>query len=118
MADKSVRLSRSYEAHGETFDSITLREPTGADYWALGPIQELQPVGDGHALLTHTDTIKAYAERLIGDRAPGRLAVLDLADTLKVEAAVRDFFSTAMARNRPQTSSSGAPGKGSETSDS
>lgn len=116
--DKTVKLSRRYEAHGATFDEVALREPTGADYWALGPIQEWQPMGEGGAvLLTYHETIRAYAERLMtGGDAAARLAVLDLGDTLKVEAQVKDFFRRAELSSRPPTSSSGKPEKASQTS--
>ena len=112
MAAKTIQLSRMYEAHGSAFDTLTLREPTGADYWHVGGRpREWQPLGEGVALITHFDRVKAYAERIAGDNAPARLAVLDLADTMKVEAAVLDFFTEAMRSNEPSTSSSGTPAK-------
>lgn len=117
MSERSIKLSQRYEAHGATFDAIALREPTGADYWALGPIEAWQPNGaGGAALLTFNEVIRAYAERLGGDGAVAKLAVLNLADTLKVEDAVRDFFRKAEASNRPATSSSSEQGRATSTS--
>lgn len=107
MADTTIKLSRRYEAHGATFDAITLREPTGADYWHLGAIAEWQPAGEGMALITYHEKVRAYAERLVtapAGVAVATLAVLDLADTLKVDRAVRDFFQAANSSNAPPTS--------------
>lgn len=117
MRGMTVNLSRRYEAHGATFDAMVLREPTGADYWALGPIEAWQPNGSGGAvLLIYHEVIRAYAERLAGDNGAARLAVLDLGDTFRIEAAVRDFFRKAEASTRPATSSSTEPAKASLTS--
>lgn len=116
MASKVIKLSQRYEVHGAAFDAITMREPTGADYWALGPIAETQPGPNGGiAVITFHDKKRDYAERLINLDA-GALAVLNLADTLKVEQAVTDFFIEARSSNKPSTSSSGEPASRSEAS--
>lgn len=108
MTNRTIKLSQRYEAHGQTFDAITLREPTGADYWHIGPIAEWQPVGDGVAQVVYHDKVKAYAERLVkapdGMIAAAMLGVLSLGDTLKVERAVRDFFTEAARSKEPATS--------------
>lgn len=108
MADKPVPLSKTYEVHGVAFNSLTLREPTGVDYWSIGPIGEWQPTDGGNVLISLRDAIRSYAERLVvaptGTTGLDALAVLGLADTLKVERAVKDFFTEAVKLNEPQTS--------------
>jgi Phage tail tube protein len=47
MGDKVVNLTRRYEAHGKTFDSVTLRAPKLRDYLVVGEPVEVQPSGDG-----------------------------------------------------------------------
>ena len=49
-------------------------------------------------------------------RTAGDLQLLELADTLEVTAAIRDFFLTARASRQPQTGSSGDTEKASQTS--
>lgn len=105
---KTVALSRRYEAHGVAYDTITLREPTFEDLFALGEVQEWQPIsgGAGLMLITHDDRIRAYAERLAGTNA-GRLSQLGLADAMKVKRAVVDFFAEAgKSVEQPTTSPS------------
>ncbi|WP_054308919.1 phage tail assembly protein [Mesorhizobium sp. 1M-11] len=108
MADKSVPLSKKYQVHGVAFDSLTVREPTGAEYWSIGPIAEWQPTGDGTVMVSHRDALRSYAERLVeapaGATAPAILAVLSLADTLRIEGALKGFFTEAVRLNEPPTS--------------
>lgn len=122
MADAVVSLSQSYAVHKTVFDTLTFREPTGALYWTIGPISEVQPTGDEHyAVFWHLDRIHTYAERTL--IAPGEasatamLATLSLADAFKVEKAIKRFFTQAKRSSAPPTSSSGEPEKGSGTSE-
>jgi hypothetical protein len=108
-----VTLSKSYTVHEKSFSMIEFREWTGADYWAVGKIEEWQPAGGQMALIRHHDRVKEYAERLMvlpqgWNVAPvSMLAVLNGADTLKVERAIIGFFTEAERSSRPPTSSSG-----------
>lgn len=108
MAGKPVPLSKKYEVHGVSFDSLSVREPTGVEYWSVGPIAEWQPTENGNVLVTFRDAIRSYAERLVeaptGSTVLDVLSVLNLADTLRVERAVKDFFTAAVKSNEPQTS--------------
>lgn len=108
MGDKIIKLSRTYEVLGKTFNTLTLREPTGADFWHVGQISEWQPVGDGAVQIVYHDKVREYAERLTegpdGATAEAVLAVLSLPDALKVEQGVKDFFIEAIRSNKPVTS--------------
>lgn len=99
MSGKPIPLSRTYEALGVSFNSVSLREPTGVEYWSIGPIAEWQPVGEGAAQITYHEKVREYVDRLIqppqGLTAAAALGVLSLGDTLKVERAVKDFFTEA-----------------------
>ncbi len=108
MADKSVPMSKTYEVHGVVFSSIGVREPTGVEYWSIGPIAEWQPTENGNVMVVHRDALKSYADRLVeapaGTTSPAILAVLSLADSLRIESAVKGFFTEAVELNAPPTS--------------
>jgi len=108
MVGKPVPLSKKYEVFGIAFDSLAVREPTGVEYWSIGPIAEWQPTENGNVLVTHRDALRTYAERLVevpGDTtAPAVIGALSLADTLRIESAVKGFFIEAAQLNGPQTS--------------
>lgn len=120
MAEKDVQLSRRYEAHGKTFDSVTLREPTLEDLFAVGdPFGYYPgPDGQGRFFLEHLDRYAAYLDRLPVPGKPGRecLSGLDLVDSMMLRGAIADFFLQALRRASQQTSSAGAPESRSETS--
>lgn len=127
MKARVFDLSRVYELHGVAFDAVELRAPTANEYWRIGKVEEWQPVpGGGAALVTYREAIKEYADVLVSRvfmqkaavTAPaGVVDVLDLSDTLKLEAEVVAFFTEAAKSNRPATSSSGSPDKDSATSE-
>lgn len=117
MAGKTIALSRRYEIHGAAYDTIALREPIFEDLFALGEVQEWQPVpgGDGMMLITHDDRIRAYAERLAGAQAE-RLPQLALVDAIRVKRTVTDFFSEARTSDKPPTTSPSDSASASATS--
>lgn len=127
MKPRVFDLSRVYELHDVVFDAVELRAPTGAEYWRIGKVEEWQPVpGGGAALITYREVIKEYADvlpqrvflkKVPAAVPPGLVDVLDLADTLKLEAEIVAFFTEAAKSNRPATSSSGEQAKGSSTSE-
>jgi len=111
--EKTVPLSRKYEAHGQVFDSVTLRAPKLRDHIAIGDPVEIHagPDGEGRFVVEHLDRIAAYLDRLAVAGRPGRecLDDLDLADSIAVKEAVTDFFMEARRRlSKPTNSSSGA----------
>lgn len=112
MAETVVPLSRKYEAHGQTFDSVTLRAPKLRDHIAIGDPVEIHsgPDGQGRFVVEHLDRIGAYLDRLPVAGKPGRecLDDLDLVDSIAVKEAVTDFFMEARRRlSAPTNSSSG-----------
>ncbi|RWK61788.1 MAG: hypothetical protein EOR85_13035 [Mesorhizobium sp.] len=92
MAEKIVPLSKRYEAHGEPFDSVTLREPRFEDLLALGEPYEVQRAAGNNVVIENVDTVAAYVRRCV--TAPGieKLGVLNLADARLVRDAVIGFF--------------------------
>ncbi|MCO6410099.1 hypothetical protein [Hoeflea alexandrii] len=101
--EKTVRLSRRYEAHGRAFDSLTFREPKMADFEAIGEIAEYQPAPEGGMLIiNHDDRVWRYRDRLLkrGDDLPSAadLGDLDLADAIAVKEAISGFFTQARAK--------------------
>jgi hypothetical protein len=98
--EKTIRLSRRYEAHGRAFDSLTFREPKMADFEAIGEIAERQPfAAGGEMVLYHDDRVWKYRDRLLkrGDDLPSAadLGDLDLADAIAVKDTVASFFTRA-----------------------
>jgi len=109
--EKTVRLSRRYEAHGRTFDSLTFREPKMADFEAIGEIAERQPfAAGGDMVLYHDDRVWRYRDRLLkrGDDLPSAadLGDLDLVDAMAVKDLVTGFFTPARGKSggEPPTS--------------
>ncbi|RWB96494.1 hypothetical protein [Mesorhizobium sp.] len=92
MAEKIVPLSKRYEAHGEPFDSVTLREPRFEDLLALGEPYEVQRAAGNNVIIENVDTVAAYVRRCV--TAPGieKLGALTLADARLVRDAVIGFF--------------------------
>lgn len=109
--EKTVRLSRRYEAHGRTFDSLSFREPKMVDFEAIGEIAERQPfAAGGEMVLYHDDRVWKYRDRLLkrGDDLPSvaDLADLDLVDAMAVKDLVTGFFTPARGKSgdEPPTS--------------
>ncbi len=113
MSEKSVPLSRKYEAHGQVFNSVVLRAPKLRDHIAIGDPVEVHagPDGQGRFAVEHLDRIAAYIDRLPVPGKPGRecLDDLDLVDSIAVKDAVTDFFMEARRRLSTPTNSSSGP---------
>lgn len=112
MADRIVKLSRIYEAHGATFDSVTLREPKSRDYFEIGEPVEMHRDpngGEGRFVVEHLDRVKAYFDRLAKQPTAESLMDLDLLDSIAVKEAIKDFFLEAHSRRIALTNSSGGP---------
>lgn len=92
MADKIVKLSRRYEAHGEIFDTVTVREPRFEDLLALGEPYEIQRAGTQDVVIENTAAVAAYVRRCIVAPGVEKLGELSIADARKVRGAVLDFF--------------------------
>lgn len=117
MSETVVPLSRKYEAHGQTFNSVTLRAPKLRDHIAIGDPVEVHsgPDGQGRFVIEHLDRIEAYLDRLPVAGKPGRecLDDLDLVDSIAVKDAVTGFFTEAHKRRARLTNSSSGPDNGS-----
>lgn len=92
MADKIVPLSKRYEAHGEVFDSVTVREPRFEDLLALGEPYEIQRAAGNNVVIENTATVAAYVRRCVVSPGVEQLGMLGLADARHVRDAVIDFF--------------------------
>jgi hypothetical protein len=109
--EKTVRLSRGYEAHGRTFDRLVFREPKMADFEDIGEIAERQPSPmGGEMIIYHDDRVWKYRDRLLkrGDDLPSAadLGDLDLVDGIAIKDAITGFFSRARGKSgaEPPTS--------------
>jgi hypothetical protein len=113
MADKSVPLSRQYEAHGVVFKSVTVREPRWEDILLLGEPFEAQRTPEGGQLVVeNTEAVAAYVKRCVIEPTPDKLVELGVADTRAVRDAVIGFFHPGAA---PGTGSTTQSGKGPTT---
>ena len=94
-----VKLSRTYEAHGTAFSSVSLRAPTLVDLFAIGEPIEVHPGPDGSGsyVLQHRDRLRAYLDQLAVPDKPGLHAIqgLDLVDAMAIEEAILGFFTAA-----------------------
>lgn len=121
MGDVTVELSRTYGETNKQVSKLVFRTPKWRDYIDIGDIQEWQPLdktGERLMHVRHFDAVEQYAERLLQEPAtPADLAVLDLVDALKVEAAIAGFFKSARSSNPKPTDSSGDTEKDSAKSE-
>ncbi|WP_376704684.1 hypothetical protein RQ479_08035 [Mesorhizobium sp. ISC25] len=92
MTETVVPLSKRYEAHGEAFQSVTLREPRFEDLLALGEPYEIQRAAGNNVVIENVDTVAAYVRRCVVTPGIEKLGVLELADARLVRDAVIGFF--------------------------
>lgn len=103
MAETIVKLSRSYTVHGQTFDSVTVREPTYAEIYrsGLGRPSDWQPTQHGPMLVRYPDVVDAYLLRCCKEPTYECIGELNAVDSLKLEEAVVGFF-----REKPESTTS------------
>lgn len=96
-----IKLDTPVTAFGQTYDAITLKEPTGGLYARLGEPRigvYNDKSGSGY-FLEQKDIISQYLDRLvdIGDAAAQTsvLASLSLTDMKRLRDALFSFFDTA-----------------------
>ncbi len=109
-----VKLSRTYTAHGKTFDTVELREPTYNDVFVKGlgmPFEwQVSPAGTPMRV-SYPLVVDAYISRLAKSPSAECLTDLVAIDALKLEAALIGFFmDLATSSPTPATSSSSEPG--------
>ena len=93
MAETVVPLSRRYEAHGEAFDSVTVREPRFPDLMALGEPYEVQRLpGGGSVVIENVGVVADYVNRCVTSPTVDKLVELGVADARAVREGVLDFF--------------------------
>jgi hypothetical protein len=114
--NKTIPLSRRYEAHGTAFNTVELRAPKLRDLFSIGEPVEFQPTSGG-IVIEHLDRIEAYRDRLLVTPTAADIADLDLVDAMALKDAITGFFTDARKARRQPTSSSGAPDAGSGTSE-
>ncbi|CAI2936157.1 hypothetical protein [Aminobacter niigataensis] len=93
MMEIVVPLARQYQAHGDVFSSVTVREPRFEDLLALGEPYEVQrtPQG-GRVVIENTPAVAAYVKRCVIKPTSDHLGELDIKDARAVRNAVLDFF--------------------------
>lgn len=125
MESVKVTLSKTYAGAGGGFSSLAFRQPKWRDFVEFGDIEEWQPTAldDGgrpasFVLIRNEEAVAKYADRLLmSPHSPGDLELLNLADTLKVQGAIKDFFRDARTSSAPPIDSSGDTAKASPTSE-
>jgi hypothetical protein len=105
----TVKLGRRYTAHDQSFDSVTLREPTFSDIYVdgLGEPEEAQPLpGGGYMVVTNYPVIAQYVERLAIAPTFECLTQLSPTDSRRVKKAITGFFREEAEKETPDGSSS------------
>lgn len=94
MPDTTVKLSRSYTAHGKVFDQVVLREPTYRETHmeGLGKPKEWQATANGPMLVTYPMVVDEYLKRIATEPTYEHLSGLSAIDAGRLEKAVCDFF--------------------------
>ncbi len=90
--EKTIKLSRRYEAHGTPFEKVTIREPRFSDLMALGEPYEMQRASGQPVVIENTATIEGYVRRCVLEPGFEMLGELGIADARAVREAVLDFF--------------------------
>ncbi|MBY5709712.1 hypothetical protein [Rhizobium leguminosarum] len=105
MAEKIVKLSKSYTAHEKPFDAVTLREPTYSEIFrdGLGRPSDWQPTQHGPMLVKYPEVVDAYLQRICVSPGYESIGVLNAIDSLKLEEAVTDFFREKKEPPKSQT---------------
>lgn len=114
MATVTVKLSRSYEKHDGSFNSVLMREPTYKEIFieGRGEPQLWQPgPNNSTVLITLPEVIDSYVQILALEPSAESLAGLNAQDALALKKAVIGFFQPAETSSAsPTSSSSGSAG--------
>jgi hypothetical protein len=107
MSSVTTKLSKSYSAHGKTFNSVTIREPRYSEMYqdGLGRPQELQPGPNGKPIvITYHSTVDAYLQKLIVEPGYDCISELSVLDAMELEITICDFFREQKVSKNSQTS--------------
>jgi hypothetical protein len=97
-----VDLVEPIEAHGELVRQAVLREPRGADYFALGDPFVIARNPDGTLFeVVNEQVVKGYIERLAEKPNSSVLATCGAADAIRLRQAIIDFFYAERAKTSP-----------------
>jgi hypothetical protein len=105
----TIDLVDPREAHGEMLRQAIIREPGGADYFALGDPFVIARNPDGTLFeVVNEQVVRGYIERLAEKPNASVLMMCGLADAMRIRQAIIDFFYAERAKTSPapQTSSS------------
>ena len=93
-ATQTVELKYPFDgANGAKVTQVILQEPTAGDYFVHGEPQTWIRTKDGQALVDNTETIRAYAERLIVQPDPLiAMRYMHVLDAVAVKDAICGFF--------------------------
>lgn len=108
MTEKTVTLSRRYEAHGIVFETVKVREPRFNDLLQLGEPYEMQRAAGNNVVIENVDTVAAYVRRCVVEPGVDALGELGIQDARAVRGAVLDFFSSGEPATASQSSKSEA----------
>ncbi|MER9972016.1 hypothetical protein [Mesorhizobium sp. M0060] len=92
MTEKTVTLSRRYEAHGAVFETVKVREPRFNDLMQLGEPYEMQRAAGNNVVIENVETVAAYVRRCVIEPGFDMLGELGIKDARAVRVAVLDFF--------------------------
>ncbi len=88
-----IKLSRLYELHGTSFDTVSLQEPNASMFWELGNPQEwIRTEGDVLLLHTHEDVLGEYIDRCICQPFEDKALPIAAIDAIRVSKAMLNFF--------------------------
>lgn len=110
MPNVTIKLSKTYSAHGEDFDTVELREPTYKDIFIddIGSPFEWQQTAHGPVLVRFPSVVGRYVERLAVKPGIESLTQLNVTDSLALEGVINGFFLKPTTSTPPPDSSSSA----------
>lgn len=94
MAIRKITLVEPFTWHDKRLTEVSIREPRGSDYVALGEPRILVRNSDGAAYwVEQTAVISGYLDRLIdADGGSAVLREMALADAIQIKDALLGFF--------------------------
>lgn len=107
MATKTIQLTTPLVTHEGPVSAIELREPKARDFFTLGePYSWVRPEGGQPVPVMIPETMLAYVERCMVKPGAEMLAQVSLADALRLEDAIADFFGDARRAAFPVSATS------------
>lgn len=102
---RTIPLSQAYAAHGKSFSTVTLREPTLDDLLELGePFEGQQSAGGAVVVFENREAVAAYVRRCIAE--PGMEILSGASISLKDARAIREGVLSFFTRGEAAASAS------------